>query len=163
MAKRAVFQTEDDLTGEPDAMTRRFSIGGAAYEIDLTEPGYEELQFLLLRYMQAGRRVGLAAVVPEQGLPATVLDSLTACLVDEARERLEPAGDQKPPANDRPSPADLRQWGKDMGLDKLSPEGRLPVKLREAYARFQEGDKSVLEEMLADSRYCSDAARRQST
>ena len=47
----------DDLDGSPDAVTRTFSIGQYADEIDLTEEHWRELFDLLERYLAAGRRV----------------------------------------------------------------------------------------------------------
>ncbi|WP_079768841.1 histone-like nucleoid-structuring protein Lsr2 [Acinetobacter baumannii] len=47
----------DDITGDEGAKTRRFSIEGEAYEIDLVDSTYEELEKALAGFIESARKV----------------------------------------------------------------------------------------------------------
>lgn len=63
MAKRIVHQLIDDIDGTvlgDEGETVRFSLDGAAYEIDLSRDHAEALRASLAPYIRAGRRAGAA-------------------------------------------------------------------------------------------------------
>lgn len=67
MAKKTLII--DDLTGESGARTRRFTLDGTAYEIDLTDASYADLRAALKPFIRAGRTAG--AVKDESGARVT--------------------------------------------------------------------------------------------
>lgn len=56
MAKKTL--VIDDISGETGARTRRFSLDGTEYEIDLTDASFADLRAALKPFMKAGRSVG---------------------------------------------------------------------------------------------------------
>ena len=48
----------DDLSGDTGARTRRFSLDGTDYEIDLTDASFRELKDALKPFIKAGRAAG---------------------------------------------------------------------------------------------------------
>ncbi len=50
----------DDLSGDSGAKTRRFSIDGAEYEIDLTDASYASLKAALKPFIKVARSTGAA-------------------------------------------------------------------------------------------------------
>ncbi|WP_405824263.1 Lsr2 family protein [Streptomyces sp. NBC_00838] len=74
MATRKVVETivESDLTGEPDAATATFGLGGDWYEIDLTAEERKKLEEALKPYLKAGRKAG--APPKKRFVPETTLE-----------------------------------------------------------------------------------------
>src|SRR5580658_4602797 len=96
MSKSVSVVVADDLDGSEDAATVSFSLGGAAYEIDLGPANRARLEEALAPFIEAGRRV------PRAG----------------AGRRARPSGDS---TTDR---AAVRAWARAAGL-KVSERGRI--------------------------------------
>lgn len=62
MAKRTIHMLVDDLDGGEAEETVRFGLDGVQYEIDLSKKNADKMRDLLGRYLQAGTKVGRAAV-----------------------------------------------------------------------------------------------------
>jgi len=108
MARRIVHQLVDDIDGTVlevgDGETVHFSLGGTAYEIDLSIENAEALRTALEPYIAAGRRasVGARSAAPRKRTPST--------------------GDT----------AAIREWAQANG-HKVSSRGRIPADVVEAY------------------------------
>ncbi len=109
MARKIVHQLVDDIDGTVleigEGETVRFSVDGAAYEIDLTDAHATALREALSPYVAAGRRVAASAAA------------------SPARKRRR--GDQDTAA--------VRAWAKANG-HTVSERGRVPASVLEAYA-----------------------------
>lgn len=108
MARRIVHELIDDLDGtviEPgEGETVRFSLGGTAYEIDLTNANAAALRAALEPYIAAGRRASAAVSTAAP------------------RKRASGSGDA----------AKIREWAAANGF-KVSERGRVPASVVEAY------------------------------
>lgn len=60
MAQKVRIVLEDDLDGSDATQTIRFSLGNAAYEIDLNDENADKLRNTLAPFVDAGRRTGRA-------------------------------------------------------------------------------------------------------
>ena len=58
MAQRVRVELEDDLDGGPAAETIRFGLGGAEYEIDLSEQNASALRQQFAPYLKRARKTG---------------------------------------------------------------------------------------------------------
>lgn len=58
MARRTIVTLEDDLDGGPAAGTFRFGIGGAEYEIDLSEKNAAKFRKQLAPFIEHARKAG---------------------------------------------------------------------------------------------------------
>ena len=97
----------DDLTGEASetVRTRRFSVDGAEYEIDLDETNSDELDDQLVVYIEAARRVGKTA---RAGRPSR--QSAGASAGKYSRETTK----------------QIRAWARSNGWPNLKDRGRVP-------------------------------------
>jgi hypothetical protein len=104
MAQRTEIVLTDDLDGSPADETVRFGVDGRDYEIDLSKKNAEQFRAALQPFVGAARRV---------------------------------AGPRRPsrtaPRRGGPSPADVRAWAKDQGIE-VKEKGRVPAEL---VVRFQ--------------------------
>lgn len=109
MARRIVHQLVDDIDGTllevGEGETVHFSLGGVAYEIDLTSTHADELREALAPYIQAGRRS-------------------TAPGARSAAPRRRSARSSDASA--------IRAWAKEQGRE-VSERGRIPADIVEAY------------------------------
>jgi hypothetical protein len=55
--RKVIYEIEDDITGEPGAVTVRFTYAGKDMEIDLTPTNRETFDKVMSVYMECGRRV----------------------------------------------------------------------------------------------------------
>jgi hypothetical protein len=92
----------DDLDGSAAEGTVRFGLDGAGYEIDLNAGHARELRDVLVRYMDAARRVSSSARRPPRG------------------GRGGPAGD--------PDAGEVREWARAQGIE-VKDRGRVPADL----------------------------------
>ena len=76
MAKKTLII--DDLTGESGARTRRFSLDGAHYEIDLTDASFADLRAALKPFMRAGRTAGVVKASGRAGAGSGSASTQTA-------------------------------------------------------------------------------------
>lgn len=108
MAKRIIHQLIDDIDGsvlsEDDGETVRFSLEGAAYEIDLSDTNAEKLRAALQPYIDAARRVGSTT----SGTSPRRRNSRT------------------------PDAARMRAWASENGFT-VSERGRVPASVIDAY------------------------------
>jgi Lsr2 len=103
MAQRVTVALEDDLDGGPADETVRFSLGGAAYEIDLSTKNATAFRKQLAPFIDHARRAG-------RGRPR--------------RPARTTAGGQRG--------GDIRAWAKDHGI-AVSGRGRIPASVIEQY------------------------------
>jgi Lsr2 len=96
----------DDLDGSEAQTTVRFGLDGTDYEIDLNSAHAQEFGDAIAKYTGAGRKVSSAT-----------------------RASRGPRRDSS-----APSPAVVREWAKDQGID-VRDRGRVPSEL---VIRFQE-------------------------
>lgn len=61
MAQKVRIVLEDDLDGSDATQTIKFSLGNAAYEIDLSDENSDKLRVALAPFLDAARRVGRPA------------------------------------------------------------------------------------------------------
>ena len=101
----------DDLSGDTGARTRRFSLDGTDYEIDLTDASFRELKDALKPFIKAGRTSGGAA----------------------PRATRAPARRRGRAAAKAPSDAALvRAWARSKGM-QVTERGRVAPDLRAAW------------------------------
>jgi len=109
MAQKIIQQLVDDLDGtvlDVDAgETVRFSIDGAAYEIDLSDENAAKLREAFAPYLKAGRRLSSGRTAKP------------------ARRRSTGTGEQEK----------IRAWAKAEGLE-VADRGRISRELEQAYA-----------------------------
>lgn len=103
----------DDISGETGARTRRLSLDGVDYEIDLTDASFAELRRLLKPYLRAARTTQRTPGQTARGIPAAGRP---------ARRKGAAASES----------ATIRAWARATGLD-APQRGRIPASLREAW------------------------------
>jgi hypothetical protein len=104
-------ETVDDLTGEPGAVPVSFSIGGKAYELDLTPESFEALKNFLAPYIDASR-----LITPSSRSRSSRRTSAHAQLI-----------------------RNVRAWANSQSQYNLGTRGRIPAEVIEAYqAEFPE-------------------------
>lgn len=103
MAIRQVI--ESDLSGKPGADTVSFSVNGSWYEVDLTETERDEMQNLIEKYVEHGRKVAAPTIVNRETPETTVKE----------RQR-------------------IREWAKGKGLP-VADRGVIPKEIYEAYKK----------------------------
>jgi hypothetical protein len=108
MAREVRVQLIDDLSGEDADGTVRFSVDGAAYEIDLTADHAAELRGVLEKYAAHARRL--------RGTP------------DRRGARTTPAG--------RDETQKIRDWARAHGYNP-SARGRISQDIKKAYDAAQ--------------------------
>ncbi|NLT30722.1 MAG: Lsr2 family protein [Propionibacterium sp.] len=108
MVKRVHVSLEDDIDGSAGDETITFAIDNTTYEIDLSAANAAKLRDALALYIGHARKVtGKGARKPAASAPAA--------------------------ASTGPSAAEIRAWAIEAGHE-LSPRGRVPKEIREAYA-----------------------------
>lgn len=109
MARRIVHQLVDDIDGTllevGEGETVHFSLGGIAYEIDLTNAHADELRNALDPYIKAGRRATASAARPSAPRRRAARNSDSAA---------------------------IRSWAKEQGLE-VNERGRIAADVVEAY------------------------------
>ncbi len=103
MATKTTVILQDDLDGGPASRTVRFGLGGAEYEIDLSEKNASAFRAQLAPFIEHARRAGGAG-------------------------RRRPSRT----AADRQRGAAIRAWAKDQGIT-VSDKGRIPASVAEQY------------------------------
>jgi uncharacterized Ntn-hydrolase superfamily protein len=86
MAQKVVVQIVDDLDGATANQTVPFALDGVSYEIDLSDGNAEALREELVRYVEAGKRVGGRRVKVAAG-QATVAGAVDGVKRSTDRER----------------------------------------------------------------------------
>ena len=104
MVKKIVYGS--DLSGDDGAKTFFFSVGGRAYEVDLTPDEITKFESLVAPYVTVARPVGKSREV-------------------ESRTKLSLAG---------ATSKQVREWAVAKGL-KVSDRGRIPAEIIEEYIR----------------------------
>lgn len=102
----------DDLDGTEADETVSFSLDGADYAIDLSQPNAEALRQIFADYVQHGRRTAARPKRP-------------------AKPRTTKA--PTPPRN-RAVSANIRKWAREQGIE-LAAVGRIPGDVRRRYMR----------------------------
>ncbi|WP_409494781.1 histone-like nucleoid-structuring protein Lsr2 [Amycolatopsis sp. cmx-11-12] len=115
MAQKVVIQIVDDLDGGTATQTVPFALDGVSYEIDLSDGNAKALREELVRYIEAGKRVGGRRVKVAVG-QATVLDVVDGVKKPTDRER-----------NQR-----VRAWAGENGY-AIAERGRIPNEIYEAF------------------------------
>ncbi len=103
MATRTTVALEDDLDGGPADETLQFSIGGVAYEIDLSKKNAKTFRKVLAPFVEHARKAGRG-------------------------QRRRPGR----PSSDRERSGDIRAWAKAQGIP-VSDRGRIPGSVVEQY------------------------------
>jgi hypothetical protein len=109
MVIRRIIELVDDLDGGQAEETVRFAIDGLDYEIDLSGRNAKKLRTLLGPFVAGGRRTGTRR--------------------PNASRQPTPEGAKR--ADDSQQ---IREWARGRGLE-VSPRGRIPAYLRQAYER----------------------------
>jgi hypothetical protein len=65
MAQKTIIELIDDLDGGPATQTITFGLGGASYEIDLSDKNASALAGALEKYVAAARKTGPGPVRPK--------------------------------------------------------------------------------------------------
>ena len=108
MARRTMLVLEDDLDATPAQHEVTFTFEGVAYEIDLNEEHYVELQESMAPWISHARRVS---------------------------GRRSPSKRATSGANGgsgSPSATEIREWARSQGME-VSARGRVPAEIRQAY------------------------------
>lgn len=105
----------DDISGETGARTRRLSLDGVDYEIDLTDTSYAELRRLLRPYLRVARTA-----------PSTARGS------DAGRATATPRRVRARSGAAPSESATIRAWARANGMD-APLRGRIPATLRSAW------------------------------
>ena len=103
MAQRIQTLLIDDLDGGEAAVTVRFGLDGAEYEIDLSAAHDEELRKALQQYLAHSRRTGGTARIAPKIRRGSAVDT-----------------------------AKVREWAKEQGID-VKDRGRIPASVVEQY------------------------------
>lgn len=119
MAQKTGVVIRDDLTGGRAAETVSFALDGTAYEIDLNKRNAAALRKAIRVYIEAGR-------------PAPKLTR------QRPAARTTPAKNRRPSKNAAPSPADIRAWAAEHGIE-VSARGRIFNAVRDQYVAAQAG------------------------
>lgn len=106
----------DDLSGDTGARTRRFSVDGTDYEIDLTDASFAGLKAALKPFIKAARQTGSAR--PRAAAPA-----------QRAKGRKAGAKRAKGPTE----AAVIRAWARANGM-AVTERGRVAPELKAAWA-----------------------------
>lgn len=117
MAKRTLIV--DDLSGDTGAKTRRFSIDGTHYEIDLTEASFATLKAALRPFVKVARQTGAA----RPGATAPV-----------RRTKGRASGSKRSKRSEGPTEAAvIRAWARANGM-AVTERGRVSPELQAAWA-----------------------------
>lgn len=119
MVQRIVVSLVDDLDAGPADQTVRFSLDGAAYEIDLSTANATTLREAFHPYALAARRTRTVKPVAVPAFPRP--PGATAPAKPAARPRA-----------DRVQLAAIREWARGRGLP-VGERGRIPAGIIEAY------------------------------
>jgi len=111
MAKKTQVLLIDDIDGGKADETVKFAIDGDAYEIDLSAAHAKELRDALVKFQEAGTRLGRYSLGTGRGP------------VRAATPR---------PAVDRTQNKAIREWAEAVGK-RVSPRGRIPQAIVEEY------------------------------
>jgi hypothetical protein len=103
MATKTTVTLEDDLDGGPADETVQFGLGGAVYEIDLSNKNAQAFRKQLAPYIEHARKAGLAV-------------------------RRRPGRT----AASRQRSGDIRAWAKGQGIE-VSVRGRIPASVVQRY------------------------------
>lgn len=109
MAQRVQIILEDDFDGGEADETVTFGLDGSDYEIDLSDDNAGKLRDALAPWLANARKTG------------------------GRRKRGTTPVKTASSASDTGS-ADIRSWAQDQGM-KVSARGRVPIEVREAYAK----------------------------
>ncbi|WP_410598065.1 histone-like nucleoid-structuring protein Lsr2 [Amycolatopsis sp. lyj-23] len=113
MAQKVLVEMVDDIDGEVANQTVPFSLDGVSYEIDLSDANAAALRDELVRYIEAGRRVGGRKVRLAAGESTQTRKPGTA-------------------AADRERSRRIREWANANGYS-VSDRGRLSAEIIEAF------------------------------
>ena len=114
MAKKTL--VIDDISGETGARTRRFSLDGSDYEIDLTDASFADLRSALKPFIKAGRAVGGGAATTRR----------RASTAGKATKR------RRSSAKAPTEAAIIRAWARANGM-AVTERGRVAPELRSAW------------------------------
>jgi hypothetical protein len=109
MVQRRIVELVDDLDGGQAEETIRFAVDGLDYEIDLSADNAARLRAAFGPYVAVARRTGTRR---RRAAAARTPDATTAA--DDSQQ--------------------IREWARARGLE-VSPRGRIPAYLRQAYDR----------------------------
>ncbi len=109
MTQRVTVELEDDLDGGPAEETVRFGLGGAEYEIDLSNKNASAFRKQLKPFIEHARKTGRG----QSRRPARTAAS-------------------------RQRSGDIRAWAKDHGI-AVSERGRIPASVVERYQAAAKG------------------------
>lgn len=127
MARRMIYT--DDITNEEGASTRYFSFGRDAYEVDLTDEGYDELAEVLRPWLEAARRGGTNQNFPKD---ARAKAAATTAATHESAKRHTPEEIDA-----------CRAFATEHGIPLGEGRGRIPSRIWMAYHK---NDPSLLVE-----------------
>lgn len=108
MARRTMLVLEDDLDATPAQHQVTFTFEGVAYEIDLNEEHYAELQESMAPWISHARRVS------------------------GRRSTSKRATSGSNGGSGSPSATEIREWARAEGME-VSERGRVPANVRTAY------------------------------
>jgi hypothetical protein len=111
MAKRTVHLLVDDLDGGDADETITFALDGIQYQIDLSKKNAAKMREGLIRYANAGTRVGRASTATT---PASTPRGRRSATADRDQNRA------------------IREWAKAKGLD-VSDRGRIKQEIIDRY------------------------------
>src|SRR4051794_2197041 len=118
MAKRTIEVLTDDIDGtelkDRDGQSLTFSVGGARYEIDLSQKNVDKFFNALTPYMENGRKVSGRR---PQAAPAATASTTGKTAARTDKEQLQA----------------IRDWARDQGLD-VSSRGRISKQIMDAYS-----------------------------
>jgi hypothetical protein len=126
--------TKQDHTDEDPVLTRRISLDGEHFEIDLLETNYAQLLANLEQFLQAARKVNATAGRATPGKPGAHGKAGTGV---RATARV-----------DREQNAAIREWARSRGYG-INERGRIPVPVLEAYHLGGEAADAKLRELIA--------------
>jgi Lsr2 len=106
---------EDPKSQAPADVTRRFSVDGADYEIDMSEAESEAFDEMLAPYREAARLLGRGGRSRGQGRPPAAARAANAKSVDTVA---------------------VREWAREEGIE-VKDRGRIPGDVVEKYQAAQ--------------------------
>lgn len=106
MSQKVTVRLEDDLEGGPADETVRFGLGGAEYEIDLSQKNASALRKVFAPFIEHARKAG--------------------------RAQPRRAGRGARTASSRQRSSDIRAWAKAQGIS-VSERGRIPASVVQQY------------------------------
>jgi hypothetical protein len=139
MAQKIMVQTTDDLDGSEGASTVRFGLDGVAFEIDLSDANAAHLREVIQPYADVARRTGgrrergtgpaarANGTMPSNRVPVPVFSAAEQTQATRSRAR------------------EIREWAAGAGFE-LSPRGRIPREVVEAFDNREESEEPAEDE-----------------